>query len=252
MVPASGRVRDAFVELADTLVDDFDIVDFLGRLTDRCVELLGVDACGLLLVDHRGVLNLVAASTESARLLELFQLQNSEGPSLDSYRTGQPVQCPDLAAARTRWPSFVRTAQRAGYVAACALPMRLREEVIGTLSLFQGAPGEGAAVAPVPLDDETIELGQALANAATIGVLHHRAVVQHTLVSEQLQIALDNRVIIEQAKGILSARQNITVEAAFTLLRDYARGHDQLLRDVAQAVIDGTATIEPAIRRKPG
>jgi GAF domain-containing protein len=259
MGPAGRRVRDTFVELADTLVDDFDIIDFLDRLTERCVELLGVDACGLLLVDHYGILNLVAASTEAARLLELFQLQNAEGPCLDSYRTGEPVQCPDLAAARTRWPSFAPTAQRAGYVAAHALPMRLREEVVGALNLFQGAPdqepsdkpGEGAAKAPAPLDSETIELGQALANAATLGILHRRAVIQHSLVSEQLQAALTSRIIIEHAKGILSAQQNITVEEAFTALRDHARGHNQLLRDVAQAVIDGTATLEPTIRRNP-
>ena len=95
-----------FVELADTLVADFDVVDFLHGLADRCVRLLEVDAAGLMLADQRGSLRVVASSSEQARLVELFQLQHEEGPCLECFQTGLPVSEPDLAAARQRWPSF--------------------------------------------------------------------------------------------------------------------------------------------------
>src|ERR1044071_7074450 len=106
------HVAEVFVELADTLVDDFDLIDFLHRLTVRCVELLDVSAAGLLLTDQRGALQVVAASTERTRLLELLQMQTDEGPCPECFHSGGPVTVVDLAAAAERWPTFVAAAGR--------------------------------------------------------------------------------------------------------------------------------------------
>ena len=130
-----------FVELADNLVADFDLIDFLRLLTDRCVGLLGASAAGVLLADRDGELRVMAASDEQVRLLELFQLQNDEGPCLDCFRTGTPVIVPDLNEEVDRWPRFVTAAHRSGFGAVQALPMRLRDEVVGALNLFRTAPG---------------------------------------------------------------------------------------------------------------
>lgn len=231
MTVTDQRVREVFIELTDTLVTDFDIIDFLGRLAARCTELLGVDACGVLLADHRGELNLVAASTEQARLLELSQLQNAEGPCLEAYRAGNPVQCADLTTADEPWPTFSAVARAAGFAAVHALPMRLREQVLGALNLFAAVPG--------PLDEDTIAVGQALADAATIGIVHQRALARSEVVAEQLQAALNSRIIIEQAKGFLAERLGLTIEDAFTALRRYARNHNRKLTDTAADIING-------------
>lgn len=235
MTVSDQRARDTFVTLADTLVDEFDIIDFLDILTERCVELLDVAAVGLLLVDHRGALSLVAASTEQARLLELFQLQNQEGPCLDCYTSGGPVHCADLSNAHAQWPRFAPAAVEAGFAAVHALPMRLRNEVIGGLNLFSATTGN--------LDQEKVGLGQALANVATIGILHERAMHHREIVVEQLQSALNSRILIEQAKGVLAERLHTTVADAFALLRGHARRTNQRLAVVATKVVAGTADI---------
>ncbi len=244
---ASDRlVRQAFVEMADTLVAEFDVIDFLDTLARRAVDLLGVTACGLLLADHYGTLNMIAASTERARLLELFQLQNSEGACLDCFHSGQPVQCPDLTQAGRRWQRFAPAASDRGFRAVHALPMRLRAETIGAMNLFSAAAGT--------LDAEAVEVGQALADVATIGILHERAVRRGEVVTEQLQAALDSRVLIEQAKGALAERLQISVDDAFAELRRYTRDNNYKLRDVAEAVVirgvDIGAAGPPA--RRPG
>ena len=235
MSASDRRVREVFIELVDTLVEDFDIIDFLDRLSVRCSELLGVSACGILVVDHHGVLNLVAASSEQARLVELIQLQNSEGPCLDAVRTGQPVQHADLREGDPRWPRFAAAAADAGYVSVQALPMRLRETVLGAVNLFGDDVG--------PLDDDTIALGQAMADAATIGIVHQRAVARHEVVTEQLQAALNSRILIEQAKGFLSHGLGVDVDDAFGLLRTYARSNNRRLTDVADDVVQGRLTL---------
>jgi transcriptional regulator with GAF, ATPase, and Fis domain len=229
------RARDTFIELADTLVADYDVIDFLDMLARRAVDLLGVTACGLLLVDHHQVLNLIAASSEQTRLLELFQLQNSEGPCLDCYHTGMPVHSPDLAEVEERWPLFAPAAIDTGYAAVQALPMRLRDATIGAMNLFSATPGA--------LDSEAVALGQALADVATIGILHERAVRQHEVVAGQLQAALNSRILIEQAKGVMAERLSISVDDAFSALRGYARAGNHKLRDIASAVIDGSLDI---------
>jgi transcriptional regulator with GAF, ATPase, and Fis domain len=228
-------LSETFVELTDTLVAGFDVIDFLHVLTDRSVQLLDVSAAGLLLADPRGELRVVAASSEAARLLELFQIQNDQGPCLDCFRSGRPVAAADLAAAATRWPRFAPAARQAGFAAVQALPMRLREQVIGALNLFRADPG---ALAPAD-----IRVGQALADVATISLLHERSMRHSDTLNEQLQTALNSRVIIEQAKGKLAERLGLDTDQAFSVLRDHARTRNLLLSDVALAFIDGSETL---------
>lgn len=239
------QLSEAFIELTDTLVDDYDVVDLLHRLADYCVALLGASAAGLMLADQRGGLRVVASSSEQSRLLELFQLQNDVGPCVECYRTGQPVAANDLTNANS-WPRFGPEAVRLRFRSAQALPMRLRDETIGALNLF--APTVG------PLSAEDLRAGQALADAATIGILHERALNRSETLVEQLQSALTSRVIIEQAKGVLAERGRVTTDVAFSLLRDYARRHNLRLTELARGVLDGTtgtsALLDPKSRRE--
>jgi GAF domain-containing protein len=235
------RLAHAFVELADTLVAGFDLMEFLHILTERCVELLEVDAAGLLLADSRGALRLVAASAEQARVVELFQIQNDEGPCLDCFRTGQVVICNDIRVepAAGRWPRFAAAAQELGFAGVHAIPMRLRDQVIGTLNLFRAAPAE--------LDPAVARAARALVDVATIGILQERAVHQQEVVASQLQVALNSRVVIEQAKGILAERLQVTPDEAFVMLRRYARQHNHPLTQLAGDVIRGTVPIAGTI-----
>jgi GAF domain-containing protein len=231
------QLADVFVEMADTLVDDFDVIDFLHVLTERCVQLLGVSAAGLLLTDGQDTLQVVAASSERTRLLELFQLQTDQGPCVDCFRTGQPVSVADLPSAG-RWPRFAAAAADVGFTAVHALPMRLRTEVIGALNFFDTDPGA--------LDAGKLRVGQALADVATIGLLQHRAISQRDALTEQLQTALNSRVLIEQAKGMVAERLHLDLAEAFALLRGSARSHNRRLSDLAQAIVDGSEQIQPA------
>ncbi|MDT7580263.1 MAG: hypothetical protein QOK35_1527, partial [Pseudonocardiales bacterium] len=187
----------AFVGLADTLVDDYDVIDVLDRLVAHCIALLAADAAGIMLVDPRGRLRVVASSNEESDWIDLMQLQADEGPCVDCVRTGRPVTVRDLAEAGTRWPRFTASlAGRGGYRSVHALPLRLRGDAIGGLNLFHSVPG--------PLPEADLHLGQALADIATIGILHERAVRESEVLAEQLQAALSTRVVIEQAKGVLA------------------------------------------------
>jgi transcriptional regulator with GAF, ATPase, and Fis domain len=225
------------------MVADFDVIDFLHVLTDRSVQLLDVSAAGLLLADPRGELRVVAASSEAARLLELFQLQNDQGPCLDCFRAGQPIAAADLAVDAERWPRFAAAAREAGFAAVQALPMRLRDQVIGALNLFRAEPGA--------LDPAAVRIGQALADVATISLLHERSMRHSDTLNEQLQTALNSRVIIEQAKGKLAERLGLDMAQAFSLLRDYARDRNRRLVDVAQAFVDGAEPVTSPIGDKP-
>ena len=228
---ARPLLSDVFIEMADTLVDDFDLLDFLHALTERCVQLLEVDAAGLLLTDAEGVLQMVAASSERTRLLELFQLQTAEGPCLDCFRTGTPVSVDDLTTAG-RWPQFTAAAAEVGFAAVHALPMRLRTDVIGALNLFGVDAGS--------LDADRLGMGQALADIATVGLMQQRAIHRRDVLSEQLQTALNSRVMIEQAKGLLAERLRINIDEAFTILRSSARARNRRLSDLARALVEGT------------
>jgi GAF domain-containing protein len=247
MSASDRRVREVFIELTDTLVEDFDIIEFLDRLAARCSELLAVSACGIVLVDHHGVLNLVAASTEQARQVQLTQLQNSEGPSHDAFATGRPVHHGDLRDAHARWPRFTATAVQAGYSSVQALPMRLRRTVLGAVNLFSDTTGQ--------LGDDTIALGQALADAASIGITHQRALARQEVVTEQLRTALDSRILIEQAKGFLTHSLAVDIDEAFTALRTYARKNNRRLTDVADDVVHSRLSLissQSASDARPG
>jgi transcriptional regulator with GAF, ATPase, and Fis domain len=231
---AQPLLSDVFIEMADTLVDDFDLLDFLHTLTERCVQLLGVTAAGLLLTDGAGNLQVVAASSERIRLLELFQLQTDQGPCLDCFRGGAAVSVDYLPTAG-KWPRFSAAAAEVGFAAVHALPMRLRTDVIGALNLFETEPG--------PLDREKLQIGQALADIATVGLMQQRAIQARDVMTEQLQSALNSRVLIEQAKGLLAERLQVDIEQAFTILRSAARARNRRLADLAQALVDGTELI---------
>jgi GAF domain-containing protein len=228
-------LAETFVLLADTLVDDYDIVDLLDQLVASCVNLLGVTAAGLLLDDQRGNLAVVASSDESTRLLEIFQLQTNEGPCLDCVRMGAAVSSNDLHDDRERWPRFVPAAIDAGFRSVVAVPLRLRDQTIGGLNMFHARPE------PIPGDDR--RLAQALADVATIGILQRRSTHRTTQLAEQLQHALSSRVAIEQAKGVLAERSNVGMDEAFTALRGYARTHNLKLTEVAVAVVRGELDI---------
>jgi GAF domain-containing protein len=221
------------VEMADTLVADFDVVDLLTLLADRCVEVLDVDAAGLMLVAPEGDLRVMASSSEAMRVLELFELQSQEGPCLDCYRTGQPVVNQVLTVASS-WPKFSVEALAAGFHSVHAFPMRLRGTVIGALNLFHVEPGEMAQV--------DVEAAQALADVATIAILQHRAAREAQVLNEQLRGALNSRVVIEQAKGMVAEHEGLNMDEAFSLLRNHARNRNLRLADVARDVISGTLT----------
>jgi|SRR5581483_488578 len=227
------RLSRVFVELADTLVSGFDVVEFLHMLTERCVELLDVGAAGVVLADERENLRVMASSDERAHILEVFEVQNQEGPCLDCYRSGVALVNVPLAADAdaNRWPSFSAEARGAGFRFAHALPLRLREQTLGALNLFSDEESH--------LGETELVVGQALADVATTGLLQARAMEQSRVLTEQLQRALNSRVVIEQAKGMLAAHGAVDLDAAFRRLRGYARQHNAYLSDVAREVVEG-------------
>jgi GAF domain-containing protein len=239
------KLAGAFVALADTLVEDFDLIDFLHRLTELCVDLLPAEAVGILLTDQTGHLQLVAASSEQARLLELFQLQSQAGPCVDCFAAGQAIVIGDLSAEGQRWPTFTARATAAGFTGVVALPMRLRAERIGAMNLFTVGPVQ-------PVSDAGVgpwAVGQAFADVATIGILGERAAREHHLLAQQLQFALNSRVIIEQAKGMLAERAQVSLDRAFIAMRDLARQSNRKLASVAHSVIDGDPLVADLLQR---
>ena len=230
-----SRIVDAFVDLADTLVDDYDVVEFFHRLLDHALPLLRTDAGGLLL-HHEGALRVVAASSEDMGTLELFELQNSEGPCFDAYTDGDTITVSDLDDAIARWPTFVPEALGRGFRSAHAVPLRLRNQTIGALNLFSRREQE--------LDQQDVRLIRGLADVATIAVLQARAIARSTETVGHLQIALDSRVVIEQAKGRVAEHTGHDMQRAFESLRGHARSHNRRLTDVARAVVDGDLAID--------
>ncbi|GAB2793363.1 GAF and ANTAR domain-containing protein [Streptomyces daliensis] len=235
------RLAPAFVELADSLVDDFDLIDFLTLLTGHCVDTLEVAAAGVLLADRGGSLRVMGSSSDNVRLIELLQVQNNSGPCLTCYRSGEAVIVPDLTEDTERWPRFAEDARRRGFTAVHSLPLRLRQKVIGALNLFHTATR--------PQDPGVAEVAQAMADVATISVLQQRTAEDQSLLTQQLETALGTRVVIEQAKGKLSERYGVSLEEAFRLLRSYARSHNRRLTELATAFMSGTA---PLTDLRPG
>jgi len=228
----SEKLAAAFVELADTLVDDFDALDVLHVLTARSVELLGAAATGILLSDDGEQLQLVAASGEEAQALEGFQLQHNEGPCWDCFHTGEPVFVPRLADTQDRWPSFVPAAVADGFTSVITLPMRLRGQIIGGLNLF------GTSERP-PIREQDLPIAQSLADAATIAILQDRLARGRDILNQQLESALTSRVIVEQAKGALARHLNVTTDEAFEVLRSRSRNTRRRLSDLAEEVARG-------------
>lgn len=226
--PRETRVLGAVESLVDSLLDDFDLVDLLTDLTERCAELLDIEAAGFLLADPLQQLRLLAATSEEARELELFQLQADEGPCVDCYRTGEPISVADLRAARDRWPRFVPAAIDAGFTSMHAVPMRAAGVVLGALGLFGADRGE--------FNDADRLVGQTLAHIACVAILQERGPTPST-VMPQLRSALAGRVVVEQAKGFLRGTLDLSVEEAFTLLRTYCRTHGEHLTDVARRLM---------------
>jgi GAF domain-containing protein len=222
---------ETFVELADTMVEDFDVVEFLHRLAERCVELLDCAEGGLLLADAAGVLRVMASSSERSDALDLLQSQNEEGPCFECYCSGVPVFSEDLTDDAGRWPIFAPMAVEMGFRSVQAIPMRVRGETVGALNLFRAMAGR--------VVEQDMPLAQGMADIAAIALLQERTVRQAHGVVGQLQGALSSRVIIEQAKGVLAERAHIGVDAAFARLRAHARAHNLRLSTVARDLIDG-------------
>ncbi|MEE4545572.1 GAF and ANTAR domain-containing protein [Streptomyces sp. V4-01] len=244
MTTREQQVTEVFVEVADSLTADFDVIDFLQRLSVRCEELLEVAAVGILLADDNGALHVLAASDEHTRLLELFALQHEQGPCVECYRSGRPRTHIDLTDAdvTVAWPQFTRGARETGFVVTNALPLRLRGRVIGALGLFQTDPD--------PLSAADLTLAQALADVATIAILQQRTLTHTEAERDQLQYALTSRIVIEQAKGILAERWQLPVDQAFSVFRAYARAHSLKLSQLAREIAEGSYDTE-RIRNAP-
>ena len=239
-----ARLARSFVTLADTLVDDYDVVDMLDHLVNTCVAFLGVSQAGVMLADQQGGLHLMASSNEATEGVELFQLQGTEGgPCVEASRTGVPVDIEDLGA-ETRWPRFAATALAAGFRSVHAVPLRWRDTTLGALNLFNEAPP------PLGLDDR--QLTRAFADVATIAILQHRSSHRSSVLVEQLQSALDSRVVIEQAKGVLAEHGKVGMDRAFAALRGFARDHNLKLASVAEAVVRRERPADDVLRAAPG
>ena len=227
---STGQLSRIFVEAADTLTDDFDLRDFLHMLTVRTADLVGAAAVGMLLADDHDELQFMAASQDNAKWLELFQLQSHEGPCLEAFRTGHPVVNADLPAAGGRWPLFAPRAVQAGFRSVHAFPLRVRHKVIGALNVFGADIGDG-------FDDSDVPIVQAIADVAAIGLLQQRALLREQTLTDQLQHALQSRVIIEQAKGVIIHAYGVSPDTAFTLIRTYCRRYHTRIADLAGAIV---------------
>jgi GAF domain-containing protein len=238
--PREARVLDAVVSLVDSLLDDFDVVDLLTELTERCADLLDVEAAGFLLADPLGQLRLLAATSKQTRELELLQLHVDEGPCVECYASGQPVSVADLRGEPQRWPRFVPAALGAGIVSVHAVPMRAAGIVLGSLGLFGNQAGR--------LGESDLLVGQTLAHIACVAILQEHPPTPATVIP-QLRSALTRRTVVEQAKGFLRERLDISVADAFSLLRRYARTHGEHLSDVSRQLVSDPGA-RPALMQK--
>jgi len=229
------RLIDTFATLADTLVADYGVVDLLQILVERCADVFDIAAAGILLADVDGELEVIASTSEASRLVEVMQLSARAGPCVESFTTGAVVSLPDIEDSPPEWQRFRDSAREQGFAAVFAIPLRLRETTIGALNLLSSLPGA--------LPPKDVRAAQALADVATIGILHERTLRESLSVREQLTNALTSRVVIEQAKGVLAQSRGISMEEAFTLLRTYARTNQLLLSQVAQGLVDQTLVI---------
>lgn len=236
-----GRVSAAFMTLATRMTSEYDVVELLHTLMGECVELLDVQAAGLLLADGDGRLELVASTSEAAAFVEIMQLNAGAGPCIESFETGEVISIPDVTDTAASWTQFRKAALREGYRSAHAVPLRVRSQTIGAMGLFRSAIGG--------LDRAEAAIAHALASIGSIGILQERVLRESALVTDQLQRALDSRVVIEQAKGVLAASADVDMEEAFRLLRDHARRNNLSLHAVARAIVDRSLRLPAADRR---
>jgi GAF domain-containing protein len=239
-IPREQRINEAFVKVADTLMDSYDIVDLLSTLVHECADLLGVEAGGMLIADTFGNLELVASTSEAAEFVEIMQLAAGSGPCVECFTTARAVSVGDIRETEGAWPEFTAAALGRGFRSLHATPMRLRGTVIGTMNLLGMRPGV--------FDARDVALAQALADVAIIGILQERSLRDPQIISEQLHLALDTRVMIEQAKGVLSHVHSMSMEEAFAALRAHAREHGMSLRAVAAGIIDRSITLSMPAR----
>jgi GAF domain-containing protein len=230
-----ARLTAAFVTLADTLTTEYDVVDLLDLLVRECTEILDVEAGGLMLADSEGNLQLVASTSEQVELVEIMQLNAGLGPCLDCYATGEPVSVDDIERGSDRWPDFRVAALEQGFRAVYAAPMKLRGNVIGTMNLLSASTGV--------LNDRDVAVAQALTDVATIGILQERMIRESGVISEQLQRALDSRILIEQAKGVLSQTGQMNMDEAFKAMRGYARRNQLTLHAVAEGITNRSLNV---------
>ncbi|QKJ18861.1 GAF and ANTAR domain-containing protein [Microbacterium hominis] len=225
------QLLGTFVTLADSLVDDFDVVDVLQRLVDDCISLFDASAAGILLLSPSNELEVIVSTSERSELVELMQLRVGAGPCVEAATTGEVVSVEDIDQIAHRWPTFAADARASGFSAIHAIPLRLRDSTLGSLNLFREESGA--------LDAADAASARALADIATISILQQRRVEESELAQAQLQRALDSRVIIEQAKGYLAQRQDIDMDEAFSRIRNHARSTQTRISVVAADVVAG-------------
>lgn len=225
--PSSGvELARTFVDLARSVNSGVDIVEVYSMLSDRCVQLLSVEACGILLIDPRGDLRVIGSSSHSAELLDLFQVQNDEGPCLVCCRTGESISDSELSE-QGPWPRFAALVREHGFTEVHAVPLRARDVVLGALNLF----------ATSPVGDEQLSIARAMADAATIALLQADPDVDAIVMSRRLHLAVETRMSVDQATGIVAQRFGISVDDALVRLRSVADGEGRRLGDVAGAVV---------------
>lgn len=238
-----GLVISTLVEMADNLVEEFDVIDLVTLLSHRCAEALDVDAAGVMLASPEGELQYLASSSESMRLLEVFQIQTDEGPCIDCFNSGEPIVNHALSVNDGRWPRFTPVALEAGFASVHCLPLRLRGRTIGALNFLRTREGW--------LDSYEVTLAQSMADLATITLIQHRAAADAKVLNLQLSYALNSRIIIEQAKGMVAQATNCGLREAFALIRSYARSHHLGLTALATSLVEGTFLLSDLGRPQP-
>lgn len=234
---------DTFVELADTLVSNYDIGEFLYLLVERCQDVLQVDAGGVLLESPDGTLNLAAATSEKMSRLEESEISNNEGPCFEAYRDVKQIVAEDLQLTLEQWPNVTQVALDMDLHSVYAFPLRLRDDCIGALNLYREHPG--------PFDDRDVRLAQAFADVAAIGILQQRQIIEAQTRADQLQGALNTRVVIEQAKGVLAGKTGVTPDEAFEALRKHARNNRMNVHKLAVRVVEAQSADLSALRSTP-
>jgi GAF domain-containing protein len=216
-------------EFARTLAGEFAVSDVLHDLAERVTEVLGVPGAGVSLADS-GRIRFVAAIDEVTAAIERVQEDTQEGPCVDAHRAGELVLVADLRDDPGRWPTFAERARELGIVAVAGIPMSWNGTRLGALDLYSTARRDWLA------DD--VVLAQVLADMATCYIAHASELERSRRTVEQLQEALESRVVIEQAKGMLAAERSISVNEAFELIRSHARSHSASLRAVGEAIVN--------------